>query len=238
MLALMLATIVFALLGPDASEASPLERRACSKYQIITARGTGIAQGSTTGYTGMLGTVLKRVSGGSHYDLVYPANGNFVFPPPTSQDSGVANLTAYLQASVKSCPSQTYALIGYSQGAEVINRVLLNVNSTTNATLWNLVKAVVYVGNPSHHPNNAANFDQDGGNLTQPFTGEGIWPGISAPLTPYIKAKKLHDICYTHDDVCASDDPNKVAFKYHMWYENTTSVQAQGSNFMIAKLTA
>ncbi|KAK0552670.1 hypothetical protein OC846_001838 [Tilletia horrida] len=236
MFGLNFAVATLALLGASASNASPFERRACTKYEIITARGTGQAQGQTFGYTAMLTKVLKSVPGGSHYDLVYPASLDL----ENSATAGVKNLTAHLKAGVKSCPTRNYALIGYSQGAEVMNRVLEYINSGNNATVFNRIKAVVYIGNPSHKPYSAANFDEKGGNSTNPYTGVFNYFDEPSPrLLPFIKAKKLHDICFNYDTICAADQVAPSGQdSTHGMYNDSASVQSQGAKFIQAKLTA
>ncbi|KAK0553189.1 hypothetical protein OC846_000012 [Tilletia horrida] len=235
MVGLHLVISALALLGATGSNASPLRRRDCSDYQIVAARGTSNPQNSTFGYTGMVDTVFKTLPGGSFYDVVYPAN--YFFYPGIPE--GVADLTKHLQQSVQNCPKQKYALIGYSQGAEVINRVIVNVNSTLNATVYDRIKSVIYVGNPSHLPNSTANVDQDGGKATDAWKGILSVTGILGPRIPrldaYISSAKLLDICYTYDLICAFNEPHN-SFSNHTLYNNSMGVQTQGAKHMLARL--
>ncbi|KAK0552669.1 hypothetical protein OC846_001839 [Tilletia horrida] len=231
MLGLNLVTVTLALLGTSVSKASPLERRACTKYEIIHARGTFQPNGSTEGFTGMLNTVLNTRAGGSNYSVVYPASLDFSKSIP----QGVADLSAHLKASIAACPTRNYTLIGYSQGAEVMNEYLINVTSTSNATIYNRIKAIVYVGNPSHTPYTSSNFDENGGTSTNPYIGS--YKPKTPKLTQWLS--KLHDICYNYDDICANNQSKPFGQgSNHGKYEDDTNVQNQGAQFILAKLPA
>ncbi|KAK0547894.1 hypothetical protein OC846_001154 [Tilletia horrida] len=231
MFGLSFATTILALLGASTSAASPLERRACPSIEIIDARGTTTPQGSTSGYTGML-TQARNALGAASYSVNYPASIDFY----NSIQAGVNDLRNHIFNGVTFCPNQKYAFIGYSQGAEVMNNYLQNVNSTSNANIYNLIKAIVYIGNPSHSPYNPSNFDQNGGKLTDPYIGGGIGGFRTPPLTPYINSGKLHDICYTQDIICAVNSTN-ASLDAHLQYDTSTSVQNQGASFIISKFT-
>ncbi|KAK0547895.1 hypothetical protein OC846_001155 [Tilletia horrida] len=231
-----LATVTLAILGAAASNASPLERRACPTYEIIVARGTGDPQGSSNGFTGMLTQALAALPGSARYDVNYPASFDFY----NSIQAGVSDLRTHLFNGVTFCPNQKYALIGYSQGAEVMNNYLQNVNSTSNSNIYSRIKAVVYIGNPSKSAYNPSNFDENGGKLTDPYSGGGIAGFKTPPLTAWINSGKLHDICHTYDVVCAFNQPNPDPSNNngHFEYQNSTSVQNQGANFIISKITS
>ncbi|KAK0553321.1 hypothetical protein OC846_002564 [Tilletia horrida] len=237
MFSLSFVTVALALVGASASNASPLEPRACPPYEIITARGTSAAQGDTTGYTGMLNQALASLPGSTHYDVVYPASLDFY----NSIQAGARDLGAHIRNGITFCPNQKYALIGYSQGAEVINTYLQDVTPSNNANIYNQIKAVVHIGNPSHSPYNPSNYDENGGRTTDPYAGGGIAGFKTQPLTAYIYSGKLRDICYNYDTICAFTEPKPsgpAQSGNHFAYNGSASVQSQGANHIVSKLTA
>lgn len=63
-----------------------------------------------------------------------------------SAEKGVQQLTAFLKAQVKHCPNEAVALVGFSQGAQVITQTLSG--KPTGAT----IAGVLLLGNPDHYP--------------------------------------------------------------------------------------
>ncbi|KAK0542995.1 hypothetical protein OC846_006089 [Tilletia horrida] len=230
------AVVAVALGFANASPAELAERAtstACNNYKLVTVRGTYIPQNLSLGYEGMLSQTMAAVSGGRVHDLIYPASDDFA----TSVPKGVTALTRYLSNQVKSCPSQKLALIGYSQGAEVVDRVTQYVLPNKNATIFNAIRSIVLLGDPQHTPGNSANVDSKGGNSTAQYSGSGLLQGGKAIPQAYNKAKKLLNICADKDSVCATSEAGSN-FEAHCSYIQDAGVQKLGSKFIIAKLKA
>ncbi|KAK0544211.1 hypothetical protein OC846_006152 [Tilletia horrida] len=231
------ASVLAVALGCASGSPVDLAERAtatgCNSYKLVTVRGTFVPQNSTLGYSGMLSQTKAAVSGGASYDIVYPAMVDF----PDSLPKGVTALTRYLSTQIKSCPSQKLALIGYSQGAEVIDRVTQYILPTKNATLFNTIKAIVLIGDPLHTPGNSANVDSKGGNSTAKYEGHALLEGSKVIPQAYNKAKKLLNICADKDSICATSEPGSN-FDAHLSYIQDAGVQKLGSKFIIARLQA
>ncbi|KAJ9125823.1 hypothetical protein QFC24_002607 [Naganishia onofrii] len=88
---------------------------ACTKYEVISARGTTESQTSPYGNTATVNGILNQVAGGAHYEVVYPADNNFA----TGPGIGASDLIQHVNGRLSSCPNMKFVLIGYSQGAMV-----------------------------------------------------------------------------------------------------------------------
>lgn len=87
---------------------------------IIAARATNEAPGQ--GRLGGLSTLIEGLVPNSNATaLVYPAAEQNFF---VSENEGVQTMTKQIQDYVASCPENKIALMGYSQGALVVNDVL------------------------------------------------------------------------------------------------------------------
>lgn len=213
--------------------AVPFERRdACYKYVIISTRGTNEPQGPSAGFVGMISQTLTAIPGGIEYDTVYLAGSD-------TQSQGAADIIQYINNGLIACPEQKYALLGYSQGATSTAEALNFFNDTSSAG-FNAIRAALVIGNPTHVPNQPANFDQNGGRATYGNTGALAGFSRYAKIAPvWYATTKVHDICYVDDLVCCgltvSATLNLGA--NHVLYGSTPSVQSQGADFLIPLLT-
>ena len=95
----------------------------CAQVGIITARASTEAPGE-----GIIGTLAAAIQSSSTQTVSrtavdYPA---VLEPYAPSVASGVAAMTADLEAAVKACPDQKTVLLGYSQGGKHICFKLVN----------------------------------------------------------------------------------------------------------------
>ncbi|KAK7705449.1 hypothetical protein SLS57_010103, partial [Botryosphaeria dothidea] len=139
-------------------------RAACaSGLHIIAARASGEAAGP-----GMIGAVaqdiIARVPGSDLESVVYPASINNVQDYANSEHQGTLALTQLIQTYLAACPSAKIALLGYSQGAEVVGDVLCGTSSDISpktaplATQYgNAVVAAISMGSPAHVANQPYN---------------------------------------------------------------------------------
>lgn len=129
---------------------------ACTDLDVVSARGTF--------EPGMLGFIVgdpvysalrQKISGKSlsSYKVNYPADLS-----PTSAAQGNADLVNHVRSQAASCPNQRFVLVGYSQGANVVDNSIgissagavvgSPIVATIPAALEPRVAAVLLFGNP------------------------------------------------------------------------------------------
>jgi cutinase len=62
--------------------------------------------------------------------------------------TGARDVAERLASQEKACPNQVFALVGYSQGASVMNSAAKRIPATTQK---DKIKALVMFGDPSQH---------------------------------------------------------------------------------------
>lgn len=104
----------------------------------------------------MFQTAIERVLSNStavvSQSVVYPAGFD------QNVTSGVQNTVDMITYGLQDCPEQKYFLLGYSQGATVVQEAL---NKLDNASA-SAVNGVVLVGNPYRIPGRVSNADSQG----------------------------------------------------------------------------
>ncbi|KAJ7195936.1 cutinase-domain-containing protein [Mycena pura] len=206
------STLIIALVAAIVAVASPVEKRACDAYVIISTRGTTEQQGPSVAFVTMIAETLKAVAGGAELDTATK------FIIDTIND-GLA-----------SCPNQVYALLGYSQGASATVDALKQIPLTSAA--GQAVRAVLLVGDPERQPGKKSNVDQNGGSLNDEATGMfGLLPGAGIP-SAWDASGKVLDICYLGDGVCSGF----AITPQHFLYSGTPTVQTLGAKFLTARL--
>lgn len=221
----MLFTSTFATLALAAAgavQAMPHEKRAaCSSYVIIDTRGTGEAQGPSSGFRTMNSRIFATVPGGTEYDTVYPADYS------QNSASGTADIVRKVQSTLASNPATCFILEGYSQGAAATVDAMPQLTGAN----FNAVKGVILIGDPEHKPNLACNVDGNGGKTTASASGiESYKAGI-----PSTWVSKTIDICIYGDGVCDSQSGYGITYQ-HLQYPNNANVQSMGANFAIKAL--
>ncbi|KAJ9121654.1 hypothetical protein QFC22_002274 [Naganishia vaughanmartiniae] len=160
---------------------------ACTKYEVVSARGTSETQTSPYGNTATVNGILSAVAGGAHYEVVYPADNNFA----TGPSIGAADLIQHVNGRISSCPNMKFVLIGYSQGA------MVTVTAENNSQLpRSSVVATILYGNPYWLPGRP----EDAGTATS-GRGDASATGTKTPAT-YQSITK--DYCNTGDIICTS----------------------------------
>lgn len=188
----------------------------CTKYVIVSARGTGESQTNPSGYSAWIKGVLAQAPGGSNYEVVYLAATDYIDGPIQGQQDTIR----YLNQQKTKCPGQQYLLIGYSEGAIVIARAIraLPVPDTQ-------VAAIILLGNPvwkSGKPYNKGTAK----------TGQGS-ASIQGIEIPGKYANKLQDICNTGDIVCTSSGGMQV----HIAYQTSPAFK-EAQTWAVGKLKA
>ncbi|MBP5918431.1 cutinase family protein [Streptomyces scabiei] len=129
---------------------------ACTDIDVVSARGT--FEPGTLGFIvgdPVYAALQKKIAGKSlsSYKVNYPADLS-----PTSAAQGNADLVNHVRSQAASCPNQRFVLVGYSQGANVVDNSIgissagavvgSPIVATLPAALEPRVSAVLLFGNP------------------------------------------------------------------------------------------
>ncbi|MGJ5829903.1 cutinase family protein [Streptomyces ossamyceticus] len=129
---------------------------ACTDLDVVSARGT--FEPGTLGFIvgdPVYSALRQKISGKSlsSYKVNYPADLS-----PTSAAQGNADLVNHVRSQAASCPNQRFILVGYSQGANVVDNSIgissagavvgSPIVATIPAALEPRVAAVLLFGNP------------------------------------------------------------------------------------------
>ena len=129
---------------------------ACSDIDVVAARGT-FEPGTLGAIVGdpVYSALQKKLTGQNlaSYKVNYPADLS-----PTSAAQGNADLVNHVNSQAASCPNQRFILVGYSQGANVVDNSIgissdgavvgSPIVATIPAALEPRVAAVLLFGNP------------------------------------------------------------------------------------------
>ncbi|WP_338784972.1 cutinase family protein [Streptomyces sp. DG1A-41] len=136
--------------------APPAAAAACSDVEVVAARGT--FEPGTLGFIvgdPVYSALKKKVTGKSlsSYAVDYPANLSL-----TSAAQGNRDLVNHVQSQAAACPNQRFVLVGYSQGANVVDNSIgissagavvgSPIVATLPASVEPKVAAVLLFGNP------------------------------------------------------------------------------------------
>lgn len=197
---------------PHANITDPVEAKRCANYskffsppaalkhyahltlpltELIDARGTAEPQGVSTMFFPVIENILANKSGGVSLPVEYPAG------PSQNTTSGEDFVIDTITEGLLSCPRQTYALFGYSQGASLMLSVLARLNTPA----LEAVKSVILVGNPYRVPGKASNVDEtaqhDAGSSVGMFAAQAIASNSTIlQLAPEVdRSGKVLDYC-------------------------------------------
>lgn len=140
----------------------PIERRAsCPDIHIFGARETTVSAGYGSSIT-VVDDVLNTYSDSTAEAIVYPACGGQASCGSISYSDSVAQGIAAVASAVNSfnseCPDSDIILVGYSQGAEIMdvalcgggdpNQGYTNTSVQLSASSVAQVKAAIFMGDP------------------------------------------------------------------------------------------
>jgi len=152
----------------------------CSALELIIARGTtepqmpyGIVVGDP-----MFDAVKGFFPGVTGYAVDYPASFD-----PNSKNLGADDVVKHLSEQTQKCPKQKFALIGYSQGADVMHGASVKLPTSLFAS----IVALVMFGDPGNR----------GANVRSPLGG-------TVPAFPAELSKKVKQNCEKGDPVCTN----------------------------------
>ncbi|WP_338899592.1 cutinase family protein [Streptomyces sp. TG1A-60] len=136
--------------------ASPATAAACTDIDVVAARGT--FEPGTLGFIvgdPVYSALQKKITGKSlsSYKVNYPANLSL-----TSAAQGNRDLVNHVRSQAAACPDQRFILVGYSQGANVVDNSIgissagavvgSPIVATIPAAIEPKVAAVLLFGNP------------------------------------------------------------------------------------------
>ena len=134
----------------------------------------------------MISQTLDKVPNGIEYDTVYPAGVD------QNTTEAVSDMIKKIDDGLDSCPDQTYALLGYSQGATA---VLDTLNSDDlSAAAKKAIDAVVLIGNPYRLPDQESNVE--GAGSVKKTTGEANTLSTKRIPKAFDESGKVADYCY------------------------------------------
>ncbi|KAL4862531.1 hypothetical protein BDV12DRAFT_202981 [Aspergillus spectabilis] len=118
-------------------------------------------EGTSISFRGMIKSTKEALSGGTHYDTIYPAA-----PDLTQLTTLIStrDIVHYINDGLQNCPDQKYALLEYSQS------VTVNLEAIQNLTVMPAeaaIRAVVFIGNLYQVKGQISTVDENGGDLTR-----------------------------------------------------------------------
>ncbi|KAI9166290.1 Cytochrome P450 monooxygenase iccF [Paramyrothecium foliicola] len=133
-------------IGPPVPQRPEDVPKGCSPHEVLVARGTSEVNFEPDGKFGVvvgdpvISNLTEVLDGVQGYPVQYPASSDIVNSPLVGAADVVQRLTSQ---SVK-CPRQTFALVGYSQGAHVMRLA----SERLPQALYHKIKALVVFGDP------------------------------------------------------------------------------------------
>ena len=137
---------------------------------------------------------------------------------------GADQLASALRQIKSECAQARVALAGYSQGADVVNTVMADVQRSGEKSLFGQVEKIVVLGDPAHRPNRAENIgnwwtlgSSNGYGVTEPIADNGTFAFKDA--NPGL----VSSICFIGDLVCdTSSAAVHVGVQVHQMYSALT----------------
>ncbi|KAI0863714.1 carbohydrate esterase family 5 protein [Xylaria cubensis] len=205
---LLLATAVMATVGLG-------QREGCSDLRIFGARETTAPPGFGTAAT-VISLIQRSYPAASAESIIYPAAGGNSYG--ASVAAGVRAVAAQTNSYFQKCPNTTLVMVGYSQGAQIIDDAFcggpdgLSLNMTresVSAGVSRMVAAIILMGNPRHIPGRVGNIGNAtvGGFAARPF-------GYQCPAF----ATSIRSYCDEADPFCAKGNSSATHQGYGQVY--------------------
>jgi hypothetical protein len=239
--------IAVCLLGlAPTAPASAVARAAepsCAQVLVVGVRGSGENADDVGGYGKTVASFVGRFRHAYGHagqvaaiPLDYAAQGVFslasVLDPSTffgSVDNGIKSLEYLLTTRARQCPTEKIVLAGYSQGALVVNRALVELGEQKSRILER-VASITLIADPQRIGTSASNL----GDASHAFNGLGVATGVyPADELPAELIPRTDSMCTKGDVVCAYDSTRALpvitpaAFAKHTSYTPRTTALAR-----------
>ncbi len=199
-LALAAAAVTTAAAVSTPAVAHAAETNGCAHMIALMIPGTTetSAHADPTVPTGMLAAVGDALEQrfGKNLDVVYVPYPGEAFFNGTSYAESKSRGDKAAAELMQRCPSSTYLIAGYSQGAQIGNDLAVNIGHGLGPVTPQQVKAVILLANPKRGTEGATL-------IGPPLTGQGI--AGPAPEGFGKLAGKVFDICHPDDAYCNTD---------------------------------
>ncbi|TLD35141.1 acetylxylan esterase precursor protein [Venturia nashicola] len=205
---------------PDRVEGKLVQRQAssCPPSHLIIARGSLEPQGPGQ-LMAMANKIIAGTPGTTIEAVVYPAT---IENYGASSGNGTAAVAEMLSSFVQKCPNSKLALLGYSQGAQIIGDAVAgggiqgvsSINPPIRADISSVVDAMVFYGDPRHNAvatYNVGTADKDG-IFTRP---------TNQTLNTF--SEKLQSYCNTNDPFCAQGNDIAVHLNYPQEFDDAAA---------------
>ncbi|PLB36636.1 acetylxylan esterase precursor [Aspergillus candidus] len=213
---LAVSLLVTSTIAASAETATP--RPECPNIHVFGARHTtatddyGLAKE-------LVNAIVETHPGATAERIDYPAQGGSTDIFAWSAQTGVRAVTHQVTSFVNRCPDTQIVLVGYSQGAEIIDDAMcggpdptVNISSTEpplSSEIGSHVKAIVWMGNPRHTIGAPFNLGTASASGTRPRS-ENL---SCLPYTDIIQS-----YCDQGDRVCTDGDSWEVHGSYAAKY--------------------
>ncbi len=199
-LALAAAAALTAAAVSTPAGAHAAETNGCARTIALMIPGTTetSAHADPTVPTGMLAAVGDALEQrfGKNLDVVYVPYPGEAFFNGTSYAESKSRGDKAAAELMERCPSSTYLIAGYSQGAQIGNDLAVNIGHGLGPVTPQQVKAVILLANPKRGTEGATL-------IGPPLSGQGI--AGPAPEGFGKLAGKVFDICHPDDAYCNTD---------------------------------
>lgn len=199
-LALAAAAVTAAAAVSTPTVAHAAETNGCARTIALMIPGTTetSAHADPTVPTGMLAAVGDALEQrfGKNLDVVYVPYPGEAFFNGTSYAESKSRGDKAAAELMERCPSSTYLIAGYSQGAQIGNDLAVNIGHGLGPVTPQQVKAVILLANPKRGTEGATL-------IGPPLSGQGI--AGPAPEGFGKLAGKVFDICHPDDAYCNTD---------------------------------
>lgn len=199
-LALAAAAVTTAAAVSTPAGAHAAETNGCARTIALMIPGTTetSAHADPTVPTGMLAAVGDALEQrfGKNLDVVYVPYPGEAFFNGTSYAESKSRGDKAAAELMERCPSSTYLIAGYSQGAQIGNDLAVNIGHGLGPVTPQQVKAVILLANPKRGTEGATL-------IGPPLSGQGI--AGPAPEGFGKLAGKVFDICHPDDAYCNTD---------------------------------
>jgi hypothetical protein len=197
-------------LGVVVLSATSAPAATCTEVLVVGVRGSGDTPSDWGGYGATAYAAINafRMSFGPNFVAVpldYPSLGALKAATDPGAyfggiNEGIDELEALLRARAISCPSQKIVLIGYSQGAAVINRALVELQTQGATPIVERVASVELLADPLRI--GTAPYNQ--GSASSAFNGVFLaMQRFPSDLLPQALRGRARSICAAGDSVCA-----------------------------------